>query len=80
MLRGSASNVGISIGSGVAGIALASPPRQAGPPLVGTVAAALTLVPLTALVLMRATRSGTPLARPGAAADQSVEAGHQDLA
>ena len=60
-LSSSASNVGIAIGSGAAGIALASPLRQAGPPLVGTVAAALTLVPSTALVLMRATRSGASL-------------------
>ncbi|MFF8232525.1 MFS transporter [Streptomyces caelestis] len=56
-LASSSSNVGVAVGSWVAGIALASPLRQAGPPLVGTVTAALTLVPLTALVLMRATRS-----------------------
>jgi DHA1 family inner membrane transport protein len=56
-LASSSSNVGIAVGSWVAGIALASPLGQAGPPLVGTVTAALTLVPLTALALMRATRS-----------------------
>ncbi|WP_371575509.1 MFS transporter [Streptomyces sp. NBC_01314] len=77
-LGSSASNVGIAIGSAVAGIALASSLRQAGPPLVGAVAAALTLVPLTALGLMRATCSGVPLPGPGSPADQSVEAGHQD--
>jgi DHA1 family inner membrane transport protein len=54
-------------------------PRQAGPPLVGTVAAALTLVPLTALGLMRATRPGAPNARPGSPADQTVEAGRKDI-
>ncbi|WP_254400987.1 hypothetical protein [Streptomyces sp. AC555_RSS877] len=56
-LASSSSNVGVAVGSWAAGIALASPLGQAGPPLVGTVTAALTLVPLTALVLMRATRS-----------------------
>jgi predicted MFS family arabinose efflux permease len=56
-LASSSSNVGVAVGSWAAGIALASPLGQAGPPLVGTVTAALTLVPLTALALMRATRS-----------------------
>ncbi|MFI9167897.1 MFS transporter [Streptomyces lincolnensis] len=55
-LSGSAPNVGIALGSWTAGVALTSPLGQTGPPLVGTVAAALTLVPLTALALMRATR------------------------
>ncbi|MER7406274.1 MFS transporter [Streptomyces sp. NPDC000070] len=59
-LASSASNVGIAIGSAVAGIALVSSLRQAGPPLVGSVAAALTLVPLTGLALMRATRATAP--------------------
>ncbi|MDQ1067069.1 NADPH-dependent glutamate synthase beta subunit-like oxidoreductase [Streptomyces canus] len=36
----SAANVGVTIGSGVAGIALASSLARAGPPLVGTVAVA----------------------------------------
>ncbi|WP_326584662.1 MFS transporter [Streptomyces sp. NBC_00481] len=62
-LGSSAPNVGIAMGSGVAGIALASSLRQSGPPLVGAVAAALTLVPLTALALMHATRA-TATARP----------------
>lgn len=55
-LGGSAPNVGIGVGSWTAGIALTSPLGQAGPPLVGTVAATLTLVPLTALALTHATR------------------------
>ncbi|TRO56685.1 MFS transporter [Streptomyces sp. IB201691-2A2] len=59
-LSGAAPNVGIAIGSWTAGIALTSPLEQAGPPLVGTVAAALTLVPLTALALTRATRPVAP--------------------
>jgi DHA1 family inner membrane transport protein len=64
-LASSSSNVGIAVGSWVAGIALASPLGQAGPPLVGTVTAALTLVPLTALALMRATRSDDRAAAGG---------------
>ncbi|MFG2455703.1 hypothetical protein ACGFWE_01280 [Streptomyces sp. NPDC048523] len=38
-LSGSAPNVGIAVGSWTAGITLSSPLGQAGPPLVGTVAA-----------------------------------------
>jgi DHA1 family inner membrane transport protein len=64
-LASSSSNVGIAVGSWVAGVALASPLGQAGPPLVGTVTAALTLVPLTALALMRATRSDDRAAAGG---------------
>lgn len=64
-LASSSSNVGIALGSWVAGVALASPLGQAGPPLVGTVTAALTLVPLTALALMRATRSDDRAAAGG---------------
>ncbi|UUU30284.1 MFS transporter [Streptomyces sp. CA-210063] len=78
-LSGAAPNVGIAVGSWTAGIALTSPLGQAGPPLVGTVAAALTLVPLTALALMRATRSETPPPRPRAAADQSIGCGTQAI-
>ncbi|MBK3564931.1 MFS transporter [Streptomyces sp. MBT62] len=78
-LSGAAPNVGIAIGSWTAGIALTSPLQQAGPPLVGTVAAALTLVPLTALALMRATRSQTSPPQPRASADQSVGGGLRDL-
>ncbi len=79
-LSGAAPNVGIAIGSWAAGTALTSPLEQAGPPLVGTVAAAFTLVPLTALALMRATRSETLPPQPGAAADQSIGCGAQDIA
>ncbi|MFI6440275.1 hypothetical protein [Streptomyces sp. NPDC050759] len=68
----SAPNVGIAVGSWAAGTALSSPLGQAGPPLVGTVAAALTLVPLTALALMRTSRSETPPPRSGVAAEQSM--------
>jgi DHA1 family inner membrane transport protein len=64
-LASSSSNVGIALGSWVAGVALASPLGQAGPPLVGTVTAALTLVPLTALALTRATRSDDRAAADG---------------
>ncbi|MEV1082820.1 MFS transporter [Streptomyces sp. NPDC050211] len=71
-LSSSASNVGIAIGSAVAGIALSSSLQQAGPPLIGTVAAALTLVPLTALALMRATRT-TATPPPPAAPHLVVE-------
>ncbi|MFI1209818.1 MFS transporter [Streptomyces sp. NPDC020802] len=78
-LSGAAPNVGIAVGSWTAGIALTSPLRQAGPPLVGTVAAALTLVPLTALALMHATRAETPRPRPGTATDQAAGARTQDV-
>ncbi|MFM9698103.1 MFS transporter [Streptomyces europaeiscabiei] len=79
-LSGAAPNVGIAIGSWTAGAALTSPLEHAGPPLVGTVAAAFTLVPLTALALMRATRSETPPPQPGAATNQSIGCGAQDIA
>ncbi|MGP4089776.1 MFS transporter [Streptomyces sp. KR55] len=54
-LTTSAYNTGIAAGSAIAGIALESPLGLTGPPLVGTVAAALTLLPLIALAV-----SGTP--------------------
>lgn len=76
-LSGAAPNVGIAVGSWTAGMALSSPLGQAGPPLVGTVAATLTLVPLTVLALMRATRSEAP--QPGTAADRSIGCGAQDV-
>ncbi|MGY1495837.1 MFS transporter [Streptomyces sp. QTS52] len=80
-LSGSAPNVGIAIGSWTAGIALTSPLEQAGPPMVGTVAVALTLVPLAVLALMRATRSETPPPQPrAAAAVQPIGCGTQDIA
>ncbi|MFI5681965.1 MFS transporter [Streptomyces cellulosae] len=78
-LSGSAPNVGIALGSWTAGIALTSPLKQAGPPLVGTVAAALTLVPLTALALARTTRPGKPPPQPGPAADRTIGCGTQDI-
>ncbi len=78
-LSGSAPNVGIAIGSWTAGLALTSPLGQAGPSLVGKAAAVLTLVPLTALALMRATRSETSPPQPLAAADQSIGCGTQDI-
>lgn len=78
-LSGSAPNVGIAIGSWTAGIALTSPLGQAGPPLVGTMAVALTLVPLTVLALMRATRTETSPPQPQAVADQPVSCGTQDI-
>ncbi|WP_435857660.1 MFS transporter [Streptomyces mirabilis] len=78
-VSGAAPNVGIALGSWTAGLALTSPLGQAGPPLVGTVAAALTLVPLTALALMRATRPETRKPQPRAAADESIGYGTQAI-
>ncbi|WP_306820100.1 hypothetical protein [Streptomyces sp. DSM 40750] len=43
--------MGIAVGSWAAGLALASPLGPAGPPAVGTVISALTLVPLIALAV-----------------------------
>ncbi|MEU6351905.1 MFS transporter [Streptomyces sp. NPDC047072] len=59
-LSSAASNVGVTLGSWIAGLALTSSLREAGPALVGTVAAALTAVPLTALALTRATHDEAP--------------------
>ncbi|MBA4861011.1 hypothetical protein H1V43_06375 [Streptomyces sp. PSKA54] len=64
-------------GSWTAGIALASTLRQAGPPLIGTVAVALIFVPLTALTLLRATRSEAPAPKPAPAAGQAVDSSTQ---
>jgi predicted MFS family arabinose efflux permease len=58
-LSTSAFNVGIAAGSWIAGIALTSSLGHTGPALVGTAITALTLVPLTALALTRATRRDT---------------------
>ncbi|MGW3115911.1 hypothetical protein ACWDBW_01970 [Streptomyces sp. NPDC001107] len=52
----SAFNVGVAAGSWLVGTALASPLGLAGPPLVGTVTAAFTLLPLIALALRGAPR------------------------
>jgi DHA1 family inner membrane transport protein len=48
-LSTSAFNLGTAVGSWTAGRALESPLRELGPPIVGTVVAALTLVPLALL-------------------------------
>ncbi|WP_329343734.1 MFS transporter [Streptomyces sp. NBC_00663] len=77
-LSGAAPNVGIAIGSWTAGMSLASPLEQAGPPLVGTVAAALTFVPLTVLALMHAARSETPPTQRGPASGRPVGCSTQD--
>ena len=50
-------NVGVAAGSWGAGIALDSPLGPIGPPLLGTVVAAATLVPLAALAVRKATRT-----------------------
>lgn len=52
----SAVNVCVAAGSWLVGTALDSPLGLAGPPLVGTVTAAFTLLPLTALALRGAPR------------------------
>jgi predicted MFS family arabinose efflux permease len=56
-LSTSSFNFGIAVGSWVAGLALTSSLGEIGPALVGTVIAALTLVPLTMLAVTR--RSGS---------------------
>jgi DHA1 family inner membrane transport protein len=61
-LSASAMNVGIAIGSFVAGIALDSSLGLTGPSLVGMIMVALTLLPLLALTAIRATRTETPAA------------------
>lgn len=48
-LSTSAFNLGTAVGSWMAGRALESPAQELGPPIIGTVIAALTLVPLAAL-------------------------------
>ncbi|WP_431904624.1 MFS transporter [Amycolatopsis thermoflava] len=61
-LSASAFNSGIAIGSAIAGIALDSSLGLTGPSLVGTIMAALALVPLLTLAAIRATRTDTPAA------------------
>lgn len=61
-LCASAMNVGIAIGSFVAGIALDSSLGLTGPSLVGMIMVALALLPLLALTALRATRTDTPAA------------------
>lgn len=65
-LSASAFNLGIAIGSLVAGIALDSALGLTGPALVGMVMAALGLVPLLALIAIRATRTDTGIDTPTA--------------
>jgi predicted MFS family arabinose efflux permease len=52
----SAFNVGTAVGSWMAGIALASSLGSVGPAIVGTVIAALTLVPTTAIAVTQRRR------------------------
>jgi predicted MFS family arabinose efflux permease len=54
-------NLGTAVGSWIAGISLASSLQELGPPLVGTIIAALTLVPLGILVTRSA--SGAAFSR-----------------
>ncbi|KRD13812.1 MFS transporter [Mycobacterium sp. Root265] len=54
-LATSAFNLGTAVGSWAAGRALESPLRELGPPVVGTVIAALTLIPLAALAFQATT-------------------------
>ena len=49
-------NLGTAVGSWIAGFALESSWQETGPPLVGTVSAALALVPLGVLALRRRVR------------------------
>ena len=72
----SAFNIGTAVGSWLAGLALVTPLGATGPALVGTVIAALTLIPATALAV--AARRKTPTAiDPGArpAATTAADAG-----
>jgi DHA1 family inner membrane transport protein len=62
----SAFNTGIAAGSAIAGTALDSTLRLTGPPLVGTVIAALTLLPLIALAVHGPSHKGRIVARSSA--------------
>ncbi|MGW6405446.1 MFS transporter [Streptomyces sp. NPDC055134] len=74
-------NVGIAIGSWIAGSALESSLGATGPEVVGLIMAALALIPLLVLAAMRATRTDrTPretLPVPEEAASQDAEAASQ---
>ncbi|MEU2675257.1 hypothetical protein ABZ622_42100 [Streptomyces sp. NPDC007164] len=59
----SAFNLGTAIGSGIAGRTLDSSLGATGPAIVGTVIAALTLVPTVALVLLKRRRTAAAIAR-----------------
>ncbi|MFF4035421.1 MFS transporter [Streptomyces sviceus] len=65
-LTTSAFNTGIAAGSAIAGTALDSSLGLTGPPLVGTVIAALTLLPLSALAVHGTSRKGRIVARSSA--------------
>ncbi|MFD3499395.1 MFS transporter [Streptomyces sp. NPDC058678] len=65
-LTTSAFNTGIAAGSAIAGTALDSSLGLTGPPLVGTVIAALTLLPLMALAVHGSSRTGRIVARSSA--------------
>jgi DHA1 family inner membrane transport protein len=58
-LSTSAFNLGTAVGSWIAGRALDSSLGELGPPVTGTVIAALTLVPLSVLALTRLSRAET---------------------
>ena len=59
-LSTSAFNLGTAVGSWIAGRALDASLGELGPPVTGTVIAALTLVPLSVLALISQSRKGTP--------------------
>ncbi|MFF0161114.1 MFS transporter [Streptomyces sp. NPDC005263] len=69
-LTTSAFNTGIAAGSAIAGTALESSLGLTGPPLVGTVIAALTLLPLIALAVHGPSHQGRIVARSGAPAQR----------
>jgi DHA1 family inner membrane transport protein len=61
-LSTSAFNLGTAVGSWIAGRALESPLHELGPPVIGTIVAALTLVPLSVLALTRHSGAQAPTA------------------
>ncbi|MET9678733.1 MFS transporter [Streptomyces coeruleorubidus] len=77
-LTTSAYNTGIAAGSAIAGRAMDSSLGLTGPPLVGTVSAVLTLIPLLALAVSRTPRTARVLARhttsPPARDDEPAQA------
>ncbi|MBC2905534.1 MFS transporter [Streptomyces cupreus] len=72
-LTTSAFNTGIAAGSAVAGTALESSLGLTGPPLVGTMIAALTLLPLIALAVCGTSRAGRIVAQRRAPAGELIE-------
>lgn len=73
-LTTSAFNVGIALGSWIAGAALDSSLGLTGPPLVGTITAALTLVPLIALAIQPTSATSRIVAR----ATEPTRADHEE--